>query len=84
MTEYLAAIAAPRNTTLNTVNPGVIETDMAEFGRTPVGAEQASSWQLLKRVGQPEDVADIVTCLAGPGGRWVTGHHIDASGGTKI
>ena len=84
LTQYLAEIAAPRNITVNSVNPGVIETDMAEFARTPEGAEQAKSNQVLKRLGQPEDVADIVAFLAGPGARWITGQHIDASGGSKL
>ena len=84
MTAYLAEIAAPRNITVNSVNPGVIETDMADFARTSEGAEQAKSWQLLKRVGQPEDVADVVAFLAGANARWVTGQNIDASGGTKL
>ncbi|MFO1435752.1 MAG: SDR family oxidoreductase [Gammaproteobacteria bacterium] len=84
MTAYMADIAAPRNITVNSVNPGVIETDMADFARTPAGAEQAKSWQMLKRVGQPEEVADIVAFLAGEGARWITGQNIDASGGTRL
>jgi 3-oxoacyl-[acyl-carrier protein] reductase len=84
LTRYLAEVAAPRNITVNSVNPGVIETDMAAFARTPEGAEQTKAMQALKRIGQPEDVADIVAFLAGPGGRWITGQNIDASGGSKL
>ncbi|MEW2139832.1 SDR family oxidoreductase [Streptomyces sp. NPDC005409] len=36
----------------------------------------------LGRIGEPEDVADVVGFLAGPRGRWVTGQTIDVSGGT--
>jgi NAD(P)-dependent dehydrogenase (short-subunit alcohol dehydrogenase family) len=57
---------------------------MAAFARTPEGAEQTRAMQALKRIGQPEDVADIVAFLAGPGGRWITGQNIDASGGSKL
>jgi NAD(P)-dependent dehydrogenase (short-subunit alcohol dehydrogenase family) len=84
LTRYLAEVAAPRNITVNSINPGVIETDMAAFARTPEGAEQTRAMQALKRIGQPEDVADIVAFLAGPGGRWITGQNIDASGGSKL
>jgi NAD(P)-dependent dehydrogenase (short-subunit alcohol dehydrogenase family) len=84
LTAYLAEIAAPRNITVNSVNPGVIETDMAKFARTAEGAEHAKSLQVLKRVGQPEDVADIVAFLASPAARWITGQNVDASGGTKL
>jgi NAD(P)-dependent dehydrogenase (short-subunit alcohol dehydrogenase family) len=84
LTAYVAEIAAPRNITVNSVNPGVILTDMAAFAHSEEGAEMARSTQVLKRLGQPEDVARIVDFLAGPGGAWVTGQHIDASGGAKL
>ncbi|MET9064097.1 SDR family oxidoreductase [Streptosporangium sandarakinum] len=35
----------------------------------------------MPRVGQPEDIADVVGFLASDAGRWVTGQVIDASGG---
>ncbi|MFE5588099.1 hypothetical protein ACFQ87_43675, partial [Kitasatospora sp. NPDC056531] len=36
------------------------------------------------RIGEPEDVADVVGFLAGPQGCWVTGRIIDVSGGTYL
>ena len=84
LTTYVAEIAAPRNITVNSVNPGVILTDMAAFAKSDEGAEMAKSTQVLKRLGQPDDVARIVAFLAGPGGAWITGQHIDASGGAKL
>lgn len=38
----------------------------------------------LGRIGEPEDVADVVGFLAGPGGRWITGRTLDVSGGTFL
>ncbi|MFI2710512.1 SDR family oxidoreductase [Micromonospora sp. NPDC018662] len=38
----------------------------------------------LRRVGTPEEVADVVAFLASPAGRWVTGQVIDASGGAHL
>ena len=38
----------------------------------------------LRRVGQLEDIAAIIACLASDSGRWVTGQRIDASGGQRI
>jgi len=84
LTRYFAEIAAPRSITVNSVNPGVILTDLAAFAHTEEGAEVAKASQVLKRLGQPEDVARIVAFLAGPGGAWITGQQIDASGGAKL
>lgn len=84
LTRYIAEVAAPRGITVNSVNPGVILTDMAAFARSDEGAQQAIAGQLIKRLGQPEDVARIVDFLAGPGAAWITGQHLDASGGTRL
>ncbi|MFJ2864372.1 SDR family oxidoreductase [Kitasatospora sp. NPDC087314] len=88
----LTALGAPlanelgrRGITVNTVNPGVIRTDMtAGFSTTPEALAELESITALGRIGEPEDVADVVGFLAGPQGRWVTGQTIDASGGTYL
>ena len=38
----------------------------------------------LKRVGQPEDIADVIVFLASEQGRWVSGQMISASGGRRM
>ncbi|MGE0023361.1 MAG: SDR family oxidoreductase [Hyphomicrobium sp.] len=84
-TKVLAQVLGERSITVNAVAPGVIETDMsAVFSRDPAGAEFVKSKQALKRIGQPEDVADVVGFLASPEARWVTGQVIEASGGTSL
>lgn len=84
LTLHLAAIVGTRGITVNAVAPGVIETDMSHFLKTPEGREMTTSIQTLKRIGQPSDIAGVVSFLAGPDSSWVTGRIIDASGGTKI
>ena len=84
LTKTLAAEFGARGITINAVAPGVIATDMAEFVRTDEGEAFALGKQALKRVGQPDDVADVVAFLAGPKARWVTGHVIDVSGGSAL
>ena len=84
LTKALAVELGARNITVNAVAPGVIETDMAEFARSSDGADFAKSLQALKRLGQPEDIADVVGFLAGPDSRWVTGETIEVGGGTRI
>jgi len=84
-TRNLAAELGPRRITANTVNPGAIDTDTnAEWLRSPEGRRYASSFSPLGRVGEPEDVADIVAFLASDDSRWVTGTAVDASGGSGL
>ncbi len=88
----LVALAAPlanelgrRGITVNTVNPGVILTDMTSaWTSAPEAMAGLEAITALGRIGRPEDVADVVGFLAGPQGRWVTGQTIDASGGTYL
>jgi NAD(P)-dependent dehydrogenase (short-subunit alcohol dehydrogenase family) len=50
----------------------------------PQAEAHAASLAALGRVGQPEDVADIVAFLASDDARWVTGRVIDATGGSGL
>ena len=84
LTKSLAVVLGPREITVNAIAPGVIATDMAEFVQSEQGKEFTLSKQALKRVGQADDVADVVAFLAGPKSRWVTGHVIDVSGGSAL
>ncbi|AUY54137.1 SDR family oxidoreductase [Streptomyces sp. CB01881] len=74
-----------RGITVNTVAPGVVKTDLtAVFTTIPEAVADLESITALGRLGEPEDVADVVGFLAGPQGRWVTGQTIDVSGGTYL
>lgn len=82
---YLAGVAGTRGITVNSVNPGVIETDMAAgMIATEDARDGVKQMQTLQRIGQPEDIAGIVAFLAGPDGGWTTGQHIDGSGGARL
>jgi len=54
-----AAILGPQGIRVNAVAPGVIDTDMSNFTKTDAGRELALGMQALKRIGKPEDVADV-------------------------
>ncbi|HEY8128093.1 MAG TPA: SDR family oxidoreductase, partial [Hyphomicrobium sp.] len=85
LAKSLAVELGPRGITVNTVAPGVINTDMAaDFVNNPEGQAFAIGKQALKRLGQPDDVADVVAFLAGPKSRWVTGQTVDVTGGSVI
>jgi 3-oxoacyl-[acyl-carrier protein] reductase len=79
-----AAILGPRGMRVNAVAPGVIATDMSNFTKTEAGREVALGMQALKRIGQPEDVADVVAFLASDAARWITGASIPVDGGSKL
>ncbi len=79
-----AAILGPRGIRVNAVAPGVIDTDMSNFTKTEAGREVTLGMQALKRIGKPEDIADVVAFLASDGARWITGASIPVDGGTKL
>jgi 3-oxoacyl-[acyl-carrier protein] reductase len=79
-----AAILGPGGIRVNAVAPGVIDTDMSNFTKTEAGREVALGMQALKRIGKPEDIADVVAFLASDAARWITGASIPVDGGSKL
>lgn len=79
-----AAILGPRGIRVNAVAPGVIDTEMSNFTKTEGGREIALGMQALKRIGKPEDIADVIAFLASDGARWITGASIPVDGGSKL
>ncbi|MBL7498874.1 SDR family oxidoreductase [Frankia sp. CNm7] len=84
LTRTLALELGPRNITVNSVEPGIVETDITFFLSDPRMSELAASWSAFNRLGQPADIADVVAFLASPDSRWITGQAIDASGGLLL
>ncbi|MEV3958897.1 MULTISPECIES: SDR family NAD(P)-dependent oxidoreductase [Streptomyces] len=82
----LAKALGPRGITVNSVAPGIIDTDInASWLRGNEAAERsAAELSALGRVGRPEDVADVVAFLASDDARWVTGQILDATGGSQL
>jgi NAD(P)-dependent dehydrogenase (short-subunit alcohol dehydrogenase family) len=79
-----ATILGPQGIRVNAVAPGVIDTDMSNFTKTEGGREVVLGMQALKRIGKPEDVADVVAFLASDAARWITGASIPVDGGSKL
>lgn len=67
-----------RGITLNSVAPGCTETDMIAGQSWPA---KVPPWTALRRLGKPEDIADVVAFLASDEARWLTGLTIAANGG---
>ena len=70
-----------RNITVNAVAPGPVATELFLNDKTPAQIEQFSKLPPLERLGQPEDIANVVAFLAGPDGGWVNGQVLRANGG---
>jgi NAD(P)-dependent dehydrogenase (short-subunit alcohol dehydrogenase family) len=79
-----AAILGPSGIRVNAVAPGVIDTDMSNFTKTEAGREVVLRMQALKRIGKPDDVADVVVFMASDAARWITGASIPVDGGSKL
>jgi 3-oxoacyl-[acyl-carrier protein] reductase len=84
LVKHWAALLGSRGIRVNAVAPGVIDTDMSSFTKTEAGRETALKMQALKRIGKPEDIADVVTFLASDASRWITGASIPVDGGSKL
>lgn len=70
-----------RNITVNAVAPGPVATELFLKDKSAAQIEQFSKLAPLERLGQPEDIANVVFFLAGPDGAWVNGQVLRANGG---
>ena len=57
---------------------------MSSLTKTDAGRDFALSMQALKRLAQPDDVADVVAFLASEDARWITGDTVHVDGGSKL
>jgi len=79
MVKGVALDLAPRRITVNNVQPGPIETDM-----TAGMGEMLSGMSPLRRVGRPEEVAGLVSYLAGDEAGYITGTSLTIDGGLTL
>lgn len=70
-----------RQITVNTVAPGPTATDLFLNGKSDQLIENIAKSAPLERLGQPEDIASVVSFLAGPDGAWVNGQTLKVNGG---
>ncbi len=86
LTKSLAKELGPRGITVNAVGPGIIETDMTRdrFFQKDETRAFVANMAPLKRIGQPDDVADIVAFFASGESRWVTGAYVAGAGGADL
>ena len=85
VTRTLAKELGPRNIRVNSINPGMVETEGVRAAgiadsdfRRQVEAETP-----LGRIGQPHDIAPAAVFLASPDSAWITGETLYISGGNR-
>jgi 3-oxoacyl-[acyl-carrier protein] reductase len=81
----LATDLGDQGITANVISPGYIADSEFFAGRmTPAGHQTRVDATLVKRAGAPEDIAEAVRWLTGPGGGYVTGQIINVNGGSVL
>ncbi|WP_428393505.1 SDR family oxidoreductase [Lichenicoccus sp.] len=81
LSHVLAKELGARRISVNVVAPGPTATDLFFQGKTDEQVKAISRMIPFGRIGEPKDIADIVSFLAGPDGGWVNGQVLRANGG---
>jgi 3-oxoacyl-[acyl-carrier protein] reductase len=81
LTQVLAQEMRGRGIRVNAVAPGPIATELFLNGKEPDLLDKMAKMNPLERLGEPEDIARVVSFLAGPDGAWINGQIVRANGG---
>jgi len=81
LTQVLAQEMRGRAIRVNAVAPGPVATELFLDGKSPDLLERMAKMNPLERLGEPEDIARVVSFLASPEGGWVNGQIVRVNGG---
>ena len=81
MTHVLSNELRGRNITVNAVAPGPTATELFLKGKPPDVIDHLAKLAPLERLGEPEDIANVVSFLVGPGAGWINGQILRVNGG---
>ncbi len=81
MTQVFSKELRGRQITVNAVAPGPVETELFLDGKTVEMVQRLAHMAPLERLGQPEDIAAVVSFLASAEGGWINGQVLRANGG---
>ncbi|KIZ42595.1 MULTISPECIES: SDR family oxidoreductase [Rhodopseudomonas] len=81
LTHILAKELGPRGITVNTVAPGPVATDLFLGGKDQATIDRIKQMNPFGRLGEVDDIANVVSLLVGPDGGWINGQTVRANGG---
>ena len=81
ITRVLAKELGAKKITVNVISPGTTDTDLLGRNRSEQQNRQYAQMTALGRLGQPQDIADVVALLVSDDAHWITGQNIRANGG---
>lgn len=81
MVRVVAKELGSRGITVNAVAPGPVETKLFLRGKSDADVARMAGMAPMKRLGQPDDIAELVAFLCAPEAAWVNGQVIRANGG---
>lgn len=81
MTHIAAKELGPKGITVNAVAPGPVTTALFLDGKTDEQVASVTKMIPMGRLGEPDDIASVISFLVGPDGGWVSGQVLRANGG---
>lgn len=81
MTRQLAKEFGVKGITINAIAPGAINTELFANGKSEEQIKTMSKMNSFGRLGEPEDIADVIDLLVDDKSHWITGQTIKANGG---
>jgi 3-oxoacyl-[acyl-carrier protein] reductase len=77
----LAKELGPKKITVNVVSPGPTDTELFAQGKSEEQKQRFAQMAALGRLGQPQDIANVVALLVSQDAGWITGQNLRANGG---
>jgi len=80
-TRQLAKEFGSKQITINAVAPGPVNTELFKIGKTEQQIEGMKKMNAFGRIGEPEDIANVIEFLVSDKSQWVTGQTLRVNGG---
>jgi 3-oxoacyl-[acyl-carrier protein] reductase len=81
ITRQLAKEFGSKGITINAIAPGPVKTELFMKGKSEQQIEMLSKMNSFGRIGEPEDIADVIELLVSDKSHWITGQTIKINGG---
>ena len=80
LTRVFAKEMGPRRITVNSISPGPVNTELFAKGKPQAVIDQLAGMSAFNRIGEPQDIADVVLFLASDQAHWISGQNVGANG----